>query len=224
MDIRNRKLFTVGSTASWILGALVVLCGAASPALACLSPSADIEATVEELGPNGAGLEQLRVHLSGFELAELGESTVGCTMGLGLESQITGPPLWSIQRRAITTGLTIVDVITGVEHGGFESNSTINADFNFQPVGYGYFTWPSPVSFPPFTSTPTALASGTLPAGNVVLIFDLLVKPGYGIPDVVDDLSNSGHVSADYSLDAGGATYLLWSAFPLVHKINDVVY
>ncbi len=53
---------------------------------ACLTPVSPVEAEVVSLGPTNGGLEELEVHVRGFELA--GPAAVGCTIALSLEPQI----------------------------------------------------------------------------------------------------------------------------------------
>ncbi|MEM7350476.1 MAG: hypothetical protein AAF657_06695, partial [Acidobacteriota bacterium] len=81
------------------------------PSWACLKPTEPIVAEVMSLGPNPGGLEQVEVHVTGFDLA--GGFALGCTIGMSMESQILPSPTWAIQRRGLTTNLRIEDPATG---------------------------------------------------------------------------------------------------------------
>ncbi len=213
----TKKLFTV---------CIAVLCivAVAAPASACLTAVEDITAWVDELGPHPSGLPHLKITVTGFEIDELGgPSNIGCTIGLGTESFITAPPLWVIPLRTAPLTLKIITPSSGGELEAFLINSPLNADFNFQPVGYGYYSWPVPYAFPPFTSDDAVVASGAVESGPLKLVFTVLVKPPYTVQDVVDDLNKNGHISADYSINAGGSTFLLWTASPLLHPIDNVI-
>ena len=194
------------------------VCSPAAWGAACLDPSGPVTASVEQLGPNPGGLEQLRVHVEGFDLAPLASYGVGCTVGLGLEAQITGPPLWAIQKRAFTSAVKVIDPLTGGQSPDFVLNAPLHTDFNGEAIGLGYVSWPVPIWLTPF-STPNG---GSLPAGPVELVFDLLVKPGYSVQEVLDDLEGFGHVASDFSVDYGGVTYLLWSSVPFMTKLDSV--
>ena len=198
--------------------ALLLALGSVEQATACLTPTGPATASVEALGPNAGNLERLRVRVEGFDLAPLASYGVGCSVGLSLESQITGPPLWLIQKRTVSTGLTVVDPATGAESFDFALNTPLTADFHGEAMGLGYFTWPMPVAFAPFSTA----SGGSLPSGPVELVFDLLVKPGYTIQEVIDDLAANGSVASDYSIEAGGTTYLLWSSFPFLTQLASV--
>ncbi len=194
----------------------------AAPGDACLTPVAPIEAEVVPLGPTAGGLEELQVHVRGFELA--GPAPVGCTIALSLEPLVFPAAPWAIQLRVITHRLRIVDPSDGSVHSGFFMNQGAT-DFNGETLGYGYFSWPMPVWFQPFSTTTNDALNGTLPQGEVTLVFDLLVKPGYTVQEVADDLAANGWVGGDYSFTdfPSGTTYLFWSSFPLITRIDAVI-
>ncbi len=189
---------------------------------ACLTPIAPIEAEVVALGPTAGGLEEIEVHVRGFEL--YGPAAVGCTIALSLEPFVFTASPWAIQKRAITHRLRIVDPSDGSVHAGFFMNQDAT-DFNGETIGHGYFSWPMPVWFQPFTTTNNDALGGTLPQGEVTLVFDLLVKPTSTVQEVADDLAANGWVGSDFSITdfSSGTTYLLWTSFPLVTQIDSVI-
>ena len=202
--------------------ALLMLVGTAgAQAYACLTPTGPVTAKVEVLAPNPAGLEQLRVRVDGFELAALTTPPVGCTLGLGLEAQITGPPLYAIQKRTVTSAVTVVDA-TGNTSTDFFIDPAATDDLIGETIGHRYFDWPVPVAFVPFTVDIATVAPGSLPSGEVELIFEVVVKPPYSVQDVIDDLNAFGHVASDFSIHFSGTTYLLWTSWPLVTEIDFV--
>ncbi|MEM7356520.1 MAG: hypothetical protein AAF657_37235, partial [Acidobacteriota bacterium] len=159
----------------------------------------------------------------GFDLA--GGFALGCTIGMSMESQILPSPTWAIQRRGLTTNLRIEDPATGTVHHDFFLNTFATLDFNGETLGLGYYTWPMPVWFLPFTTTSHQAINGILPQGPVTLIFDVILKPGITVDDFTDDLIVFGNVASDYSWTdfPTGQTWLLWSSAPMLSPIDSVI-
>jgi len=184
-------------------------------------PLTPVSVTVEALGPNPGGLEQLRLYVEGFGIAPLSEYGVGCTAGPSLEAQIIGAPLYCTQKRVLPISMVVVDPESGIEHDDFKPNFQVHADFNFEAVGLGYYSWPLPRCFSSFSVD--AKDTAELPEGPVELIFEISVKPGYTIAEVVSDLETHGYIASDFSVAFNGITYLLWTGTPFMTNIDTVV-
>lgn len=202
-----------------IFACLILIAPAAHGCLVATSPPT---ATVQSMGFSPAGLELLQVRVTGFELIEL-SAPVGCTLGLSLESQITGPPLYAIQKRGLTTSVAVVDPEGGSTANSFQINPSATSEFMAETIGLGYFAWPIPVAFVPFTVDTTSLGGASLPHGQVELLFDLAVKPPYTAEEVIEDLEVFGYIASDFSVVFNGITYLLWSSAQMVHEIEEVI-
>lgn len=216
MSLIPKRMAVVVTTAT------LVGLAALAPAGACLTRAGSIEATVESLGPNLGGLEQMRVHISGFAIDEV-PAGLNCAIALGVESEIVGGPLWILPRRVIPIDLAVVDVTDGIERSIFKINPDLNLDFNLETIGMRYFDWPSPVAFPPLSLSHSALQQGLMPVGEAILIFDLIAKPGVTVDEVIDDLTEFGHVARDYFVEFAGVQYLLWAGPPMLWPIDEVV-
>ncbi|MCH9647195.1 MAG: hypothetical protein K0U98_03085 [Deltaproteobacteria bacterium] len=213
------KKMTIG-----LVAVLFLTAASAGPAWACLVPASPIFAKVAELGPNPGGLEQMRVYVYGFEMTDFSSYGVGCTIGLSLESKILGSPLWLAQKRGLTLSAAVLDVDTNITNQNFTLNPSALLDFNGQTMGLGYFDWPIPVAFAPFTLTAASVAANGAPEGEVVLEFEVILKPDYSVEEGVEDLVEFGFIASDYSLTYYGITYFLATSQPMVTKIEEVIW